>query len=82
VKDGVKESQLTDKGKLEKVIDVAMRDGTMLKADLFRLDSDEKCPVILNMGIHQKGDYNDGDNTLYSGGDKESCRLLPIIPAT
>src|SRR6188508_3605284 len=31
-----------------------MRDGTMLKADLFRSDSDEKFPVILNMGIYQK----------------------------
>jgi putative CocE/NonD family hydrolase len=30
---------------------------------------------------HYSADYNDGDNTIYSGGDKESYLLLPIIPA-
>jgi len=54
VKDDVKESQPIHKWKLEKDIDVPMRDGTILKADLFRPDSDEKFPVILNMGIYQK----------------------------
>jgi hypothetical protein len=54
VKDDVKESQPVYKWKLEKDIDVPMRDGTLLKADLFRPDSDEKFPVILNMGIYQK----------------------------
>jgi putative CocE/NonD family hydrolase len=54
VKDDVKESQPIHKWKLEKDIDVPMRDGTLLKADLFRPDSDEKFPVILNMGIYQK----------------------------
>jgi len=51
----VKESQPIYKWKLEKDIDVPMRDGTLLKADLFRPDADgEKFPVILNMGIYQK----------------------------
>jgi hypothetical protein len=54
VKDDVKESQPIHKWKLEKDIDVPMRDGTLLKADLFRPDSHEKFPVILNMGIYQK----------------------------
>ena len=29
---------------------------------------------------HYHADYNVGDNTIYSGGDKESYLLLPIIP--
>ena len=52
--DAVKESQPIYKWMLEKDIDVPMRDGTLLKADLFRPDSDEKFPVIVNMGIYQK----------------------------
>jgi putative CocE/NonD family hydrolase len=30
---------------------------------------------------HYHADYNVGDNTIYSGGDKESFLLVPIIPA-
>ena len=30
---------------------------------------------------HYHADYNTGTNTIYSGGDKESFLLLPIIPA-
>jgi predicted acyl esterase len=55
VKQDVKESQPIYKWTLEKDIDVPMRDGTLLKADLFRPQGNgEKFPVILNMGIYQK----------------------------
>ena len=30
---------------------------------------------------HYHADYNVGDNTIYSGGDKDSYLLLPIIPS-
>ena len=31
---------------------------------------------------HYHGDYNAGaDNTIYSGGDKQSYLLVPMIPA-
>ncbi|MEO7402583.1 MAG: CocE/NonD family hydrolase [Burkholderiales bacterium] len=30
---------------------------------------------------HYHADYNDGTNTIHSGGDKESYLLLPVIPA-
>jgi predicted acyl esterase len=29
---------------------------------------------------HYHADYNVGENTIYSGGDKESLLLVPIIP--
>ncbi len=29
---------------------------------------------------HYRADYNDGQNAIYSGGGKESFRLVPIIP--
>jgi putative CocE/NonD family hydrolase len=54
VKQDVTESQPIYTWTLEKDIDVPMRDGTLLKADLFRPDGGEKFPVILNMGIYQK----------------------------
>jgi uncharacterized protein len=55
VKQDIKESQPTYTWTLQKDIDVPMRDGTLLKADLFRPEGkDEKFPVILNMGIYQK----------------------------
>ena len=55
MKQDVKESQPIYKWTLEKDIDVPMRDGTLLKADLFRPEGEgEKFPVILNMGIYQK----------------------------
>ncbi len=31
--------------------------------------------------MHYHADYNDGTNTIHSGGDKESYLLLPVIPA-
>ena len=31
--------------------------------------------------MHYHADYNDGTNTIHSGGDKDSYLLLPVIPA-
>jgi hypothetical protein len=31
--------------------------------------------------MHYHADYNSGSNTIYSGGEKESYLLLPVIPA-
>jgi len=39
---------------LEKNVDVAMRDGAQLKADVFRPKGDGKYPAILNLGPYQK----------------------------
>mgnify|MGYP000706352561 FL=1 len=39
---------------LEKNVDVAMRDGALLKADVFRPKGDGKYPAILNLGPYQK----------------------------
>ena len=39
---------------LEKDVDVPMRDGARLKADVFRPDGGEKVPAILNLGPYQK----------------------------
>ena len=39
---------------LEKNVDVLMRDGARLKADVFRPDGDGKFPAILNLGPYQK----------------------------
>ena len=30
--------------------------------------------------LHYHADYNTGTNTIYSGGERESCLLLPVIP--
>ena len=54
MKEDVKESQPKYTLKVEKDIDVPMRDGTLLKADLFRPAEEGRFPVILNMGIYQK----------------------------
>jgi predicted acyl esterase len=40
--------------RIEKDVDVPMRDGARLKADVFRPDSDGKFPAILNLGPYQK----------------------------
>jgi uncharacterized protein len=40
--------------KIEKDVDVPMRDGARLKADVFRPDDDGKFPAILNLGPYQK----------------------------
>jgi hypothetical protein len=47
-------SQPTHKMKIEKDVDIPMRDGTILKADVFRPDAPGKFPVLINMGIYQK----------------------------
>jgi predicted acyl esterase len=39
---------------LEKNVDVDMRDGALLKADIFRPKGDGKYPAILNLGPYQK----------------------------
>jgi predicted acyl esterase len=30
--------------------------------------------------MHYHADYNTGTNTIYSGGERESYLLLPVIP--
>ena len=45
---------ISDKFLLEKDVDVPMRDGARLKADVFRPRSGGKVPAILNMGPYQK----------------------------
>ena len=47
-------SQPTFKMKIEKDVDIPMRDGTILKADVFRPDAPGTFPVLMNMGIYQK----------------------------
>src|SRR6476661_8684894 len=39
---------------LEKDVDIPMRDGARLKADVFRPEGDGHFPVLINMGIYQK----------------------------
>ena len=39
---------------LDKNVDIAMRDGANLKADIFRPLDDGKYPAILNFGPYQK----------------------------
>ena len=39
---------------IEKDVDLPMRDGARLKADVFRPDADGQFPVLINMGIYQK----------------------------
>src|SRR5882757_1527985 len=39
---------------LDRDVDVAMRDGAKLKADIFRPATAEKVPAILNLGPYQK----------------------------
>ena len=39
---------------LEKDVDIPMRDGAKLKADVFRPEGDGHFPVLINMGIYQK----------------------------
>ncbi len=49
-----KPSEPTYKMKLEKDVDIPMRDGARLKADVFRPEGDGHFPVLINMGIYQK----------------------------
>jgi putative CocE/NonD family hydrolase len=39
---------------VEKDVKIPMRDGTLLYADVFRPDTGEKAPVIMNIGVYQK----------------------------
>ena len=39
---------------IEKNVQVPMRDGTLLYADIFRPDTTEKAPVIFNTSVYQK----------------------------
>src|SRR5471032_484088 len=50
--------------KIEKDVDVPMRDGARLKADVFRPDSGGKFPAILNVGPYQKDKLWVPPNTL------------------
>jgi len=49
-----KASEPRYKMKIEKDVDIPMRDGAKLKADVFRPDGDGHFPVLINMGIYQK----------------------------
>jgi predicted acyl esterase len=49
-----KASEPQYKMKVEKDVDIPMRDGARLKADVFRPDGDGQFPVLINMGIYQK----------------------------
>src|SRR5215207_3254331 len=50
----VKPSATSYNLKIEKDVDVPMRDGARLKADVFRPDDGGKFPAILNLGPYQK----------------------------
>jgi hypothetical protein len=81
---------------VEKDVDVPIRDGAWLKADVLRPDDAGKFPAILNLGPYQKDKLwvppdsleeqpnplmnNTGTNTVHAGGGRASYLLLPIIP--
>jgi predicted acyl esterase len=48
------ETQLTYRLLVEKDVDVPMRDGALLKADVFRPDDGGRFPAIVNLGPYQK----------------------------
>jgi uncharacterized protein len=50
------------------------------KGHRIRLDIQPRDGVGSASYMHYHADYNTGTNTIYSGGDKESSLLLPIIP--
>jgi predicted acyl esterase len=50
------------------------------KGHRIRLDVQPRDGVGSVHYTHYHADYNDGTNTIYSGGDKESYLLLPVIP--
>jgi predicted acyl esterase len=50
------------------------------KGHRIRLDIQPRDGVGSQSYMHYHADYNTGTNTIYSGGDKESYLLLPIIP--
>jgi predicted acyl esterase len=51
------------------------------KGHRIRLDVQPRDGVGSQSYMHYHADYNTGTNTIYSGGDKESYLLLPIIPS-
>ncbi|MDC7786867.1 CocE/NonD family hydrolase [Rhodoplanes sp. TEM] len=51
------------------------------KRHRLRLDIQPRDGVGSVHYTHYHADYNTGTNTIYSGGDKESFLLLPVIPA-
>ena len=51
------------------------------KGHRLRLDVQPRDGVGSQSYMHYHADYNTGTNTIYSGGDKESYLLLPVIPA-
>ena len=86
-----KETQQSEpkyKMKIEKDVDIPMRDGARLKADVFRPDGDGHFPVLINMGIYQKDklwvpphDLEEKPNPSHELGDREpgmvgAARLL------
>jgi predicted acyl esterase len=50
------------------------------KGHRIRLDVQPRDGVGSVHYTHYHADYNDGTNTIYSGGDKDSYLLLPVIP--
>jgi predicted acyl esterase len=50
------------------------------KGHRIRLDIEPRDGVGSAPYTHYHADYNVGENTVYSGGDKESYLLVPIIP--
>src|SRR5947209_580838 len=54
VQKGGKQSEPIYGIKVEKDLDIPMRDGARLKADVFRPDTEGQFPVLINMGIYQK----------------------------
>ena len=51
------------------------------KGHRLRLDVQPRDGVGSQSYMHYHADYNTGTNTIYSGGNKESYLLLPVIPA-
>jgi predicted acyl esterase len=51
------------------------------KGHRIRLDIQPRDGVGSQSYMHYHADYNTGTNTVYSGGDKQSYLLLPVIPA-
>jgi putative CocE/NonD family hydrolase len=51
------------------------------KGHRIRLDVQPRDGVGSASYMHYHADYNTGTNTIYSGGDRESYLLLPVIPA-
>jgi predicted acyl esterase len=52
------------------------------KGHRIRLDVQPRDGVGSASYMHYHADYNTGTNTIYSGGDRESYLLLPVIPVT